>query len=162
MMPEPFTHRRRLGAIILFISLLPLLLQFSSLVKAQSTGTLTLSVHVTGVRNSKGQIRAFLFQNAKGFPSDASQSIQRQSADIDSQALTAQIVFTGLQEGIYAVILFHDENMNHKLDKNVVGIPKEGYAASNNPRKKMGPPDFEEAKFQLKGQGQSLEIKLMY
>jgi uncharacterized protein (DUF2141 family) len=51
--------------------------------------------------------------------------------------------------------------MNQKLDKNFVGVPKEGYGASNNPKKKMGPPTFEEANFQLNGT-QSLEIKLSY
>jgi len=64
--------------------------------------------------------------------------------------------------GFYAVSVFHDENMNQKLDKNFVGVPKEGYGASNNPKKKMGPPSFEETKFQLSGMEQSLEIKLMY
>jgi len=44
----------------------------------------------------------------------------------------------------------------------LLGIPKEGYGASNNPKKKIGPPDFEETKFQLSGARQSLEIKLMY
>jgi uncharacterized protein (DUF2141 family) len=43
-----------------------------------------------------------------------------------------------------------------------MGIPKEGYGASNNPKKKMGPPSFEETKFQLNGTDQSLEIKLIY
>jgi uncharacterized protein (DUF2141 family) len=52
--------------------------------------------------------------------------------------------------------------MNQKLDKNFMGIPKEGYGASNNPRKKMGPPSFEETKFKLSGTLQVLEIKLMY
>jgi uncharacterized protein (DUF2141 family) len=122
----------------------------------------TLTVHVTGARNAKGQIRAALFQSAKGFPGDASQAIQTQAADIDPQSLSAQIVFTGLHEGVYAVSVFHDENMNRKLDKNFLGIPKEGYGASNNPKKKMGPPDFEETKFQLSGAGQPLEIRLVY
>ena len=64
--------------------------------------------------------------------------------------------------GVYAVSVFHDENMNQKLDKNFVGVPNEGYGASNNPKKKMGPPNFDEAKFQLSGTEQSVEIKLMY
>jgi uncharacterized protein (DUF2141 family) len=71
-------------------------------------------------------------------------------------------VFTDLPAGVYAVSVFHDENMNQKLDKNFVGVPKEGYGASNDPKKKMGPPSFEETKFQLSGTEQSLEIKLMY
>jgi len=41
-------------------------------------------------------------------------------------------------------------------------VPKEGYGASNNPKKKMGPPSFEETKFQLRGTEQSLEIELRY
>jgi uncharacterized protein (DUF2141 family) len=43
-----------------------------------------------------------------------------------------------------------------------MGMPKEGYGASNNPKKKMGPPNFDEAKFQLSGTEQLVEIKLMY
>ena len=65
-------------------------------------------------------------------------------------------------DGVYAVSVFHDENMNQKLDKNFMGVPKEGYGASNNPKKKLGPPNFSETKFQLNGTQQSLEIKLVY
>ena len=121
----------------------------------------TLTVHVTGARNIKGQIRAALFKAAEGFPGDASKAVQKQAADIDPQTSSARIVFTGLPAGVYAVSVFHDENMNQKLDKNFMGIPKEGYGASNNPKKQMGPPRFDEAKFQLNGD-QSLEIKLTY
>ena len=136
--------------------------QLWPLLEAQSTGTATLIVHVTGTRNAKGKIRAALFSGEEGFPNDASKAIRTQAADIDPQTSSAQIVFTNVPEGVYAVSVFHDENMNQKLDKNFMGIPKEGYGASNNPKKKMGPPNFEETKFQLNGTGQSLEIKLMY
>jgi uncharacterized protein (DUF2141 family) len=157
-----FFMRRCLGVAVLSAALLSLAAGFWLQAEAQSTGTVTLTVHVTGARNAKGKIRAALFQGAKGFPNDASQAIRTQGADIDPQALSAQIVLTNLHEGVYAVSVFHDENMNQKLDKNFMGIPKEGYGASNNPKKKMGPPDFEEAKFQVSGQAQLLEIKLMY
>jgi uncharacterized protein (DUF2141 family) len=154
--------RRCLSIAVLSAALLTVMIGFWPPAEAQSAGAVTLTVHVTGARNAKGQIRAALFQSAKGFPGDASQAIQTQAADIDPQSLSAQIVFTGLHEGVYAVSVFHDENMNRKLDKNFLGIPKEGYGASNNPKKKMGPPDFEETKFQLSGAGQPLEIRLVY
>jgi len=32
--------------------------------------------------------------------------------------------------GSYAIVAIHDENANGKLDKNVLGVPKEGYGAS--------------------------------
>jgi len=50
--------------------------------------------------------------------------------------LSAQVAFTDLHDGVYAVSVFHDENENQKLDKDFVGIPKEGYGASNNPKKR--------------------------
>jgi uncharacterized protein (DUF2141 family) len=142
--------------------LLTLAARFSPLLEAQSTPTATLSVHVIAARNARGKIRAALFRGADGFPNDASRAIQTQAADIDRLTSSAQIVFTGLPAGVYAVSVFHDENMNQKLDKNLVGVPKEGYGASNNPKKKMGPPSFGETKFQLSATEQSLEIKLMY
>ena len=131
-------------------------------VEAQTTGSANLTVHVSGARNAKGKIRVALFSDGKGFPNDASQTVHTQAADIDPQTLSAQVVFAGLPAGVYAVSVFHDENMNEKLDKNFMGVPKEGYGASNNPKKKMGPPNFDEAKFQLSGTEQSVEIKLMY
>jgi uncharacterized protein (DUF2141 family) len=142
--------------------LLTLAPRFSALLAAQSTATETVTVHVNGARSAKGKIRAALFRSAEGFPNDTSKAIHTQAADIDPQTLSAQILFTDLPAGVYAVSVFHDENMNQKLDKNFVGVPKEGYGASNKPKKKTGPPSFEEAKFQLSGPEQSLEIKLIY
>lgn len=151
----------RIATLSAFLSLTPAL-GSSPLLDAQSTGTATLTVHVIGARNAKGKIRAALFRGAEGFPDDASRAFRTQPADIDPQTLSTQIVFTDLPAGVYAVSVFHDENLNEKLDKNFMGIPKEGYGASNNPKKKMGPPSFEETKFQFSGKDESLEIKLMY
>ena len=85
-----------------------------------------------------------------------------QQADIDAQTNSAQFVLQGIPYGVYAVSVFHDENLNGKLDKNFVGAPKEGYGASNNPRKRMGPPPFSEASFAVNQPEKSVEIKLMY
>jgi uncharacterized protein (DUF2141 family) len=126
------------------------------------SGTGTLSIQVTGARNSKGRIALALFQSDAGFPGDSSKAVHKQQAEIDAQTLSARFVLQGIPYGVYAVSIFHDENMNGKLDKNFVGAPKEGYGASNNPRKRMGPPPFSEAKFSLNQPEQSVEIKLIY
>ncbi|GAB4160615.1 MAG: DUF2141 domain-containing protein [Winogradskyella sp.] len=60
------------------------------------------------------------------------------------------LTFEGLPEGTYAVSIFHDENDNGKLDSNFMGIPKEDYGCSNNAKGFMGPPKWEDAKFELK------------
>ena len=126
------------------------------------SATATLTIRVTGVRNNKGRIALALFQSEAGFPGDASKAVRLQQAEIDAQTRSAQFVLEGVPYGQYAVSVFHDENMNGKLDKNFVGAPKEGYGASNNPQKRMGPPPFEEARFSLNQPAQSIEIKLMY
>jgi uncharacterized protein (DUF2141 family) len=128
---------------------------------AQSPNTGTLTVRVVGARNASGEIRVALFQNAEGFPGDASKALRTQPAQIDPQTLSAKVSFTGIPQGVYAVSVFHDENGNGKFDRNFVGIPKEAYGASNNPPKKMRPPTFDEAKFSLSSQ-QSLEIQLIH
>ena len=129
---------------------------------AQTKGMTTLTVRVTGARNIKGKIGVTLFQDAQGFPDDASKAIRQQSVEIDPNTMSAQVTFKDLPQGTFAVSVLHDENGNGKMDKNFVGMPKEGYGASNNPKKKMAPPSFEETKFQFSGNDQSLEIKLMY
>jgi uncharacterized protein (DUF2141 family) len=136
-------------------------LLFTTLLPAQSPNSATLTVRVVNARNTNGMVRVALFQSAEGFPGDASKALRTQPAKIDPQTLTAQAVFSGIPQGTYAVMLFHDENGNGRLDKNMVGIPKEGYGASNNPAKKMRAPTFDEAKLSL-ASDQSLEIKLIY
>jgi uncharacterized protein (DUF2141 family) len=132
-----------------------------SRVPAQTSANTTLTIRVIGARNDKGKIRVALFRSAEGFPGDASKAFRLENAPIDPHTLSSQIVLTGIPSGQYAVSLFHDENMNEKLDKNFMGIPKEGYGASNNPGRKMRAPTFEEARFSHQTD-QSLEIKLIY
>src|SRR5262245_61492436 len=109
-------------------------------VNAQMKGTGTVTVHVSGARNTKGKIGVTLFQGAQGFPDDTSKAIRQQSVEIDAETMSAQVTFKDLPQGTYAVSALHDENGNGKMDKNFLGIPKEGYGASNNPKKKRRAP----------------------
>jgi uncharacterized protein (DUF2141 family) len=56
-------------------------------------------------------------------------------------------VFPSVASGTYAVALFHDENGDGKLDKNLIGLPAEGVGVSNNKFRSFGPPRWEDAKF---------------
>jgi len=129
---------------------------------AQTKDTGTLTVRVTGARNTKGKIGVTLFQDAQGFPDDTSKAVRQQSVEIDSNTRSAQVTFKDVPQGTFAVSVLHDENGNGKMDKNFVGIPKEGYGASNNPKKKKRAPTFDEAKFSLNTSEQAIEITLIY
>ena len=56
----------------------------------------------------------------------------------------------------------HDENDNKKMDKNPLGIPKEGFGVSNDPKKKLHMPTFDETKFSFDGTSKVVEITLKY
>lgn len=128
----------------------------------QVRSTSTLTIRVTGARNTKGKIGVTLFQHAQGFPDDTSKAIRQQSVEIDPNTKSAQVSFKDLPQGTFAVSVLHDENGNGKMDKNFVGMPKEGYGASNNPRKKKRAPTFDEANFSLNSAEQTIEIALIY
>jgi len=57
--------------------------------------------------------------------------------------------YTNLKPGKYAVRYYHDENMNVKMETNLVGKPTEGYGFSNNVIGKFGPPAFEKCLFEI-------------
>ena len=73
------------------------------------------------------------------------------------------VVFENLKPGKYAVSVFHDANKNKDLDKNKLGIPKEGFGFSNNVLGAMGPPAFERALIDLLDQKNlDIDIKMKY
>jgi uncharacterized protein (DUF2141 family) len=145
------------SAILVFLLWVP----FPSLT-AQTNDTATLTVRVTGARNTKGKIWVTVFQDAQGFPDDASRAIRQQSVEIYPNTMSAQVTFKDLPQGTFAVSVLHDENGNGKMDKNFVGMPKEGYGASNNPKKKKRAPTFDEAKVSLNASEHTIEITLIY
>lgn len=112
-----------------------LLLQSRSVIplRAQSAKTGTLTVVVRGAKNTKGKLGLGVFRDVVGFPEDHTKMVARQRIEIDPQSFSGQAIFRDLAYGVYAVSVLHDENVNGKLDKNLIGVPKEGYGVSNNP-----------------------------
>jgi uncharacterized protein (DUF2141 family) len=45
--------------------------------------------------------------------------------------------------------MYHDENGNGQLDKNMMGIPRERVGFSRDARGRMGPPSFADAAIDL-------------
>jgi uncharacterized protein (DUF2141 family) len=155
----PFT--RSLSVVLLAIGLLVLQGTSAWSVLAQEE-TSTLTVNISGFRNAKGKADALLFVRPNGFPDDDSKAVDKDEVSIDPRTMSAQVVFKEVAQGFAAVIVLHDENMNRKIDKNFLGIPKEGYGTSNNPRKASHNPRWDEAKFQVTRPQEEIQIKLIY
>jgi uncharacterized protein (DUF2141 family) len=70
------------------------------------------------------------------------------------------IVEFELPPGEYAVSTYQDVNNNNKLDRYIIGKPKEPYGFSNNV-KPFGPPKFKDCKFPLVNGAKKIQIKLI-
>jgi len=65
-----------------------------------------------------------------------------------------------LPKGEYALVVYHDENGNGRLDKNFIGIPNEPLGFSNRYWPK-GPPTFTKAAFKLdREETKAIDVKL--
>lgn len=105
----------------------------------------TLRIHVDGFRNTHGNLGTILFRSPDGWPEDKDKSFRHGPAPIDKATKTSVAVWPDLPPGDYAVAAIHDENSNAKLDRNLIGIPKEGFGFANNPHVILGPPPFQKA-----------------
>ena len=146
-----------------FLFPLILILWINQVALGQSINNLqqgNLVVNILNCRNNKGVVRVVIYDNAEGFPSDPSKGVQFKVSTIRGNIAT--LTFTGLALGDYAVAVYHDENNNNKMDTNFMGIPSEGYGASNDAKGFMGPPKFADAKFQLNSSSQMINIRLRY
>ena len=118
-----------------------------------------LTVTVKDIRNRKGQLIFGVFKSADGFPKVERKSVNWQVKEIDGKTVT----FTAdLPPGKYAASVLHDENRSGDMDKNLAGIPTEGYGVTNNPKPAFRAATFKEALFTLPPEGASMTISVQY
>ena len=122
-----------------------------------------LRVHLDGFRNNNGKAHCSLYndhdptafpeQDERAFKEGEDPSINNEYAEID---------FTGIPPGKYALVCYHDENSNGKFDQSALGMPKEGYCFSNNVKPTLSAPNFNQCAFDYKGGDQSIAITMLY
>jgi uncharacterized protein (DUF2141 family) len=137
-----------------------ILLLLTTLSFAQIAPTSKLEIRITGMRSTNGKISVNLFNKEDGFPDDPETSYAWKTVNIDPD--TVVIVFEDLPYGEYAVSVLHDENSNGIMEKNFLGIPKEGFAFSNNYAPKIMSPSFSDAMFVLDQALMKAELKVLY
>jgi len=101
-----------------------------------------LEIEISEIRNNKGNIMLQLF--------DGNEKILTME-QCPVKDYKCSFTFTNLKQGKYAVRYYHDENLNGKMETNLVGKPTEGYGFSNNVIGKLGPPPFEKWLFEIIG-----------
>lgn len=104
-------------------------------------------------------IRLCLTRDARFFPSCGSDP-HRLAVSVDAQS-AGPIRITGIVPGHYALSVLHDENGNSRLDRRL-GIPREGFGFSRNPRILFGPPSFAAAQFLITSGTNVQTVRLKY
>jgi uncharacterized protein (DUF2141 family) len=120
---------------------------------AGSASAASIEVRVQGV-TAKGKVLVAVCDKTT-FLKDCAYS-----GSAPAKAGETVVTVDGVPAGSWAVLSYQDENDNGKLDRNVLGIPKEPYAFSRDARGRFGPPSFEDAAFELRDEKAVTTIKL--
>lgn len=125
-------------------------------ISAKSQGKIV--AEISNIRNDKGVCRLCLFNSPTAFQGEGGKPFMCESVVVKNN--TARTVLN-VPSGAYALFVFHDANSNNKMDKNFIGIPKEGYGASKNKLPFAGAPTYNENKFVVEDKTSvTLQIKL--
>ena len=126
---------------------------------AQTANTITLTV--TGINSTDGQLIVCLFDAKRDFPEcEAGDGTARRVFRITG-ATTRLIVPLPANlpaSGDYAVTVFHDKNSNGRLNTNFIGMPTEGVGVSGNPG---GMPRYSRSQVTLTN-GSAISITMRY
>jgi uncharacterized protein (DUF2141 family) len=142
------------------VTLMAVAFASASICLAQSSSNCTLVIHATGFRNQKGVAGGTVFTSPNGWPEDNDKSYAHGQFPITGDHAT--LTFGHLPPGRYAVAVLHDENMNHKLDRNFLHVPKEGFGFANNPRVGLSAPKWEDAAVNVTCPVTEINIRLIY
>ncbi|WP_229953782.1 DUF2141 domain-containing protein [Parasphingorhabdus litoris] len=121
--------------------------------------TATIDIAISNLRSEKGDVLVCLSSNPKYFPDCRKDKTARKMKVAASDA--ANVQFTNVEPGTYAVALVHDENANGKMDLRLF-LPREGFGFSRNPKIGMGPPKFKSAQFTIGADNVNYAVKMKY
>lgn len=72
----------------------------------------------------------------------------------------AEVEITGLEYGVYAIVVFEDLNNSGDMDRNTFGLPTERYGLSNNFVPKVKKPSFKNCAFEYSSEKNKVSIDL--
>jgi len=103
-----------------------------------------LQVVVSNIRNARGLIQVGVCPQDRFLTETCPYN-----ASAPAHPGETVVVVPNVPPGIWATQVYHDENMNEQVDRDLLGIPLEGIGFSNNAHFRFGPPSFADARFEL-------------
>lgn len=138
----------------LFTIICLLLVTFSS-INAQDKPVGDITVVISNFDNNQGKAYIALYNSEASF---LNKGFEATFSKIEKNSCA--VTFKDVPNGTYAVSMFHDENDNNKMETTLFGIPTEDYGCSNNATGFMGPPKWDDAKFEINNKSITQHITL--
>lgn len=143
-----------------FVSILQygLLLMFCL---GMDTASPQLLIEIHGIQARAGQLKLAVYQGEENWM-HAEQALLKTALTHDGQSQKS--IRISLPLGEYAISVMHDENDNNRMDMSWFPYPHpgEGVGVSNDAEGNMGPPSYNDARFQFRSDGQVITILMHY
>jgi uncharacterized protein (DUF2141 family) len=133
-------------ATLLLLTALPVAAGSEKAALERPAGEGAIEVQVEGLPSNEGILFVSLYLTDEGYPGEwlraySTQQLPAQTA-VDGTMLAR---FESVPAGWFVISVLHDADSNKEMATNALGIPKEGYGFSNNPKSFFGPPGFDKA-----------------
>ncbi|MEJ0023360.1 MAG: DUF2141 domain-containing protein [Alphaproteobacteria bacterium] len=116
----------------------------------------TIKVEVRDVASARGNVLVALCDEATFLKRCA------HSAMAQARRGEVAVTFVNIPPGRYAVMAYHDENGDRRLNRSMIGIPTEGAGFSRNAVGTAGPPKFSDAAVNVAQADATLSVDLVY
>ena len=136
--------RQRLSTLAAVAVLFASALAAPTVAQEAQGNTRRIVVLVRSLRNDHGELVGGLYTSSRVWL-----GVNRAAASChaDIRSGEARCVFDVEPTTRIAFAAMHDEDADGELDRDLLGLPQEGYAFSNDVREPFGPPSFEAAAF---------------
>lgn len=118
-----------------------------------------LSVDVTRYEPMRGQVTVTVYPDDRKRFLIPRGKLERQRVKI-AGAVTRSCF--NLPAGSYAVVVYHDANSNGDFDRNLAGLPAEGFGFSNDAPARVGLPRLEDVRFAFRPGDPPIRVNMRY
>lgn len=115
-----------------------------------------LVVVIKNITQESGTINIALYDGEKSFKDH----VILEGTRVDAKTPSVTIRFE-LDEGEYAIRVYHDVDSNGEMNFNRLRMPSEPYAFSNNVKPRFGPPGWKKTKFSVGKEKVTQELTLL-
>ena len=116
-----------------------------------------LQVVVWNLKKAIGTVRVSICTQATFL-----QNVCPWSGEAPARMPATVVTVQGVPPGLYAAQVFQDEKDNHKVDRNLLGIPTEGVGFSNDAPIHLKAPSFKSAAFEYVEGEDPIRVKLRF